>query len=274
VAFSGKYVWGDNQVEFEVLGPIRVRDGSTGCLPSAPKQRQLLALFLLNANKFVPVTACVEELWEDRPPRTVIPTLQTYVLQIRHSLANSPSVGSLGEAHRILVTGRGGYYLTLPTECLDLAKFERWHRDGREAQRRDDLVQASACLRKAVEIWRGPALSDVQAGPRLLPMISKLHEARLAATEQFFDVELRLGYHQDILSEVSSVAAEHPLNERLQYQHMLALYRSGRQAQALEVYHRLREVLTGELGLEPSQAVQQLHQSILERNPLLDFSAA
>ncbi|MFE9747019.1 DNA-binding SARP family transcriptional activator [Saccharothrix saharensis] len=261
-------------MDFEVLGPIKVHHKGVVYLPSAPKLRQLLALFLLKANMFVSVHDCVEELWEDRPPRTVIPTLQTYVLHLRRTLAASPAVGTLDAARRVLVTGRGGYYLTLPTEALDLARFERWLRQGRDAQRCGNPVEASANFRKALDVWRGPALSDVQAGPLLLPMISALNEARIAATEQFFDAELRLGYHRDILSHVYSVAAEHPLNEKVQYQYMLALYRSGRQVQALQVYQRLREVLTSELGLEPSPAVQQLHQSILERDPLLDDSAA
>ena len=258
-------------MEFGVLGPLLMEDAGVSYLPTAPKQRQLLALLLLNANKFVPTELCVKELWDENPPRTVIPTLQTYVLQLRRCLARSPTVGSLSAAHDRLMTGNSGYRLMVVSDRLDLTEFETLARAGRAAQRSGDDRKAADVLRGAVEIWRGPTLSDIDPGPCLRTQINRLEEARISLTEQRFDADLRLGYHQEILSELNAAAAENPLNERLQTQYMLALYRSGRQAQALDLFHQLRKTLTDELGLEPSRPVRRLHEAILTADPSLDL---
>ncbi|REE99041.1 AfsR/SARP family transcriptional regulator [Thermomonospora umbrina] len=250
-------------MRFGVLGALMVMDDGVNCLPSAPKQRQLLALLLMNANRFVSTEACIEELWASDPPRTVIPTLQTYILQIRKSLAASPRVGSVAGAHKELVTGKRGYYLTVAPGSLDLMEFERWTREGRDAARHHDDLRAVDLLRRALAAWRGPALSDVQTGPLLRADVDSLEEARISTLDQCFEVELRLGHHQHILSELCATAAQHPLNERLQAQYMLALYRSGRQAQALEIYSRLRSTLADELGLGPSLPLRRLHEAML-----------
>lgn len=258
-------------MKFGVLGPLMMCTNGIDSLPTAPKQRQLLALLLLNANRFVSTDACVEELWDVNPPRTVIPTLQTYVLQIRKSLAACPEVGSLAAAHKQLVTGRRGYHLVVPSDSLDAMEFERLVKAGRDAMRRDDDAETSQMYRQALDTWRGQALSDVQAGPQLRAQIDSLEEARLSATEQFFEAQLRLGHHQDILSELCLTAAQNPLNENLQAQHMLALYRSGRQVEALNVFHRLRKTLAEDLGLGPSVPVQRLHEAMLSADSSLDL---
>jgi SARP family transcriptional regulator, regulator of embCAB operon len=260
-------------VKFGILGPLTMHDKGVSCLPTAPKQRQLMALFLLNANTFVPLEAAVEELWEGRPPRTVVPTLQTYVLQIRRALAAAPSLGSMSAAHRILSTGNRGYFLVVPAGSLDLDEFEKAVAQGREAQRRGDHAEVSRELRRAISLWRGPALGDVQAGPRLRAEVDRLEEARLSVTEQCLEAELRLGYHHDILSELSAVAAQHPLNENLQALYMLALYRAGRQVRALEVFRHLRRSVANELGLEPSVQLRRLHEAILNADRSLDVDA-
>jgi DNA-binding SARP family transcriptional activator len=257
-------------LKFGILGPLTIEDDGVCCLPTAPKQRQLMALFLLKANKFVSIDASVDELWEGDPPRTVVPTLQTYVLQIRRSLAAAPTVGSMSAAHEMLITGNRGYFFVVPPGSLDLDEFEQLIAQGRQAQRRGDEVEVSHSLRKALRLWRGPALGDVQAGPRLRAEIDRLEEARLSALELCLDAELRLGYHHDILSELSAVAAEHPLNENLQAMYMLALYRSGRQVRALEVFRHLRRGVAEELGLEPSLQLRRLHEAILAADESLD----
>jgi SARP family transcriptional regulator, regulator of embCAB operon len=250
-------------MRFGVLGELMMVEGGMNFLPSAPKQRQLFALFLMNANRFVSTDACIEELWGSEPPRTVIPTLQTYILQIRKSLAAAPGIGSVPNAHKALVTGKRGYYLNIAPNSLDAMEFERWTRDGRDAARRGDSARAAVSLRRALGEWRGPFLTDVQIGPLLRADADSLQEAHISAIEQCFDAELQLGYHQDILSELCATAAQHPLNERLQGQYMTALYRSGRQAQALEVYRRLHETLAEELGLGPSVSLRRLHEAML-----------
>ncbi|MEV8637986.1 AfsR/SARP family transcriptional regulator [Streptosporangium sp. NPDC051023] len=259
-------------MRFGVLGALVMHDNGVNCLPSAPKQRQLLSLLLVNANRFVSMDACIEELWATDPPRTVIPTLQTYILQIRKSLAVSPQVGSVAKAHKQLVTGKRGYHLTVPPHSLDLTEFELWARAGREAARRQNDVEVVGHLRKALAEWRGPALSDVHTGLHLRAHADSLEEARIAALEQCFEAELRLGYHQDILSELCVIAVQHPLNEKLQAQYMLALYRSGRQAQALEIFTRLRQTLAEELGIGPSLPVRRLHTAILSADTELELT--
>lgn len=260
-------------MKFGILGPLTMHDNGVPCLPSAPKQRQLMALFLVNANKFVPIETAVEELWEGRPPRTVVPTLQTYVLQIRRSLATAPTLGSMAAAHRILSTGNRGYFLVVPPGSLDLDEFDEAVAKGREAQRRGDHIEVSRRLRRGLDLWRGPALGDVQVGPRLRAEIDRLEEARLSVLEKCLEAELRLGYHHDILSELSAAAAQHPLNENLQAMYMLALYRAGRQVRALEVYRHLRRSVADELGLEPSLQLRRLHEAILNADHSLDVDA-
>lgn len=258
-------------MEFGVLGDLKVQESGVSYAPSAPKQRQLLALLLINANEFVSLDACVDELWDGVPPRTVVPTLQTYVLQLRKALAAAPGVDSLSSAHERLVTGRGGYVLRIPPESFDLVSFERWAREASTARSDNDDLRSARLFRRALGIWRGAALSDVRAGPLLRRRISNLNERRSSLSEQCFEVELRLGHHHELLSELSAAANQHPLNENLQAQHMLALYRSGRQVQALDVYRRLRKVLGDELGLEPSGRVSRLHEAILARDPELEL---
>ncbi|MFI0424744.1 BTAD domain-containing putative transcriptional regulator [Spongiactinospora sp. 9N601] len=250
-------------MRFGVLGPLTIDDNGIGRLPSAPKQRQLLALFLMNAGHFVPASACIEELWGSGPPRTVTATLQTYILQIRRSLAMSPEIGSVAQARKVLITGNRGYHLIVPADSLDVMEFRRWLRDGRRAALRNDDETRARCLRMALAQWRGPALGDVPVGPRLRPEVERLEESRIAAMQECFDAELRLGRHQDILGELRTTAARHPFNEEFQAQYMLALYRSGQQVKALDVFHRLRATLAAELGLGPSRTIRSLHEAMV-----------
>lgn len=246
----------------------------SSCLPTAPKQRQLLALLLVNANSFTPIDSCILELWGDRPPRTVMPTLQTYVLQIRRTLATASEIGSREAAHEVLVTCPGGYKLCIGADSLDYSRFGRLVRSARAVHREGRLTESAVALRSALDIWRGPALVDVTAGPVVAAAITRFDEERVLATEQLFDNELALGLHHELLGDISAVATGHPLNERLQYQYILALYRAGRQAKALDVFHRLRRALTDELGIEPSSRLQVLYERIIAADPDLQVPVA
>ncbi|GAA2784399.1 AfsR/SARP family transcriptional regulator [Saccharopolyspora taberi] len=256
-------------MDFRILGDLRVGAGDVSCVPSAPKPRQLLSLLLLNANEFVSTDACAEELWDGNPPRTMTATLHTYIRQLRKLLAAPLEADSLPHARGRLVTGQRGYLLKVgEAEFFDLREFTKLTKEGRAAQ--DDSV-ASDLLRQALDLCRGPVLNDVHPGPRLRSRINALDEARRFAAEQCFAAELRLGRHHGLLSDLCEAAEQDPLNESLQGLYMLALFRSGRQVQALSVFRRTRETLRASLGLEPSARIRRLNDAILTSDPRLDL---
>ncbi|WP_333768950.1 AfsR/SARP family transcriptional regulator [Streptomyces sp. IBSBF 2435] len=256
-------------MEFAILGPLRVYEQDRFYAPTAPKQRQLLALLLLNANQVVSTSTCIEELWEDNPPNTAMSTLQSYILQLRHKLRQVPRIGSLQAARRILETRGGGYLLSVRCDALDVNVFADLVRDGRAALSKDD-ARASRLLGQALTMWNGAALADVTAGPILRTHLVGLEESRISVQEQRIEADLRLGRHHDLLGELSSLTNQYPTHENLHAQFMLALYRSGRRIQALGVVQRLRKVLHDELGLEPSPRIRHLHQAILACDPSIE----
>ncbi len=232
-------------VEFRILGPLEVvaDNGSAIALP-APKVRALLALLLLNRNRVVPTDVLVDELWEERPPATAAKTLQVYVSQLRKALG----------VDRV-ETEHGGYRLRVEPGEVDADAFEQLVEDGRPQD--------------ALALWRGPALVDVRSERFARAAADRLEEARLAAVEDRIDAELDAGRHAALVGELEQLAEEHPVRERLTAQLMLALYRSGRQAEALEAYRRTRERLSDELGLEPGRELRELEQAILRHDPSL-----
>ncbi|MBT2383348.1 AfsR/SARP family transcriptional regulator [Streptomyces sp. ISL-11] len=232
-------------------------------LPSAPKTRQLLALFLFNANAPVSVSQCIEELWGEDAPPTALQSIHTRVLQIRKFLANSLTPR---EAKRVLVTGNHSYTLRIGPGELDLHDLERQVRGARRAEAAADDRALSLILRDALDLWHGPVLADVSPGLRLQPHVTRLEEQRLTLREKCIDAELRLGLHQELLHELSSLIVQYPTHENFQAQHMLALYRSGRVAQALECYRTLRERLVSEVGIEPSLPLRALQAEILSQS--------
>ncbi|GGV64813.1 hypothetical protein GCM10010277_71610 [Streptomyces longisporoflavus] len=262
----------ETDVEFSVLGPLRMNERGESYTPTAPKQRQLLTLLLLNANQVVSTNTCIEELWENSPPNSALSTLQSYILQLRRSLRRVPRIGSLQAARLILETRDGGYLLAVRGDELDTNRFWALVREGRAALHHDD-VRASACLSEALLLWQGAALSDVQRGPVLRAHLVGLEEERTSVQEQRIGADLRLGRHQELLGELSRLTAKYPMHESLHAQFMLALHRTGRRTQALEVLRRLSTVLREELGLDPSPRVRRLHQAILAGDPALDLLA-
>lgn len=256
-------------MEFFVLGPLRMMEQGNSYTPSAPKQRQLLALLLLNANQVVSTRTCIEELWEDSPPSTALSTVQSYILQLRRTLRRVPRIGSLQAARRILETRDGGYLMSVRGGELDTNAFSDLVARGRSLLRVDD-AQAADLLGRALRIWHGDVLADVQAGPVLRTHLVGLEEERMSVQEQRIDADLRLGRHYELLGELSMLTARHPMRESLHARLVVALYRSGRRTQALDVLLALRRTLRTELGLDPSPAIRELHQALLSCDPMLE----
>jgi DNA-binding SARP family transcriptional activator len=250
-------------MDLGVLGPLLVADAGRSHVPNAPKKRQVLALLLMHANEVVSIGDCIEELWEHDPPSSAVQTLQTYIMQLRKALPKSA-----GQTR--LVTKEPGYLFVAESDELDLAAFDQTVRQARAAIACDNDSRASALLTQALEMWRGPALADVQIGPILRTRLVGLTESRLSALELRIEADLRLGRHHELISDISMLVERYPMHENLYAQLMLALYRSGRQATALETYQRLRRVLADELGLEPSRRMQHLFEAVLAADPVLD----
>jgi len=231
-------------VEFRVLGPLEVlEEGHSIPLPG-PKTRAVLALLLLDANRVVPLDRLVDGLWDEAPPETATKTLQVYVSQLRKALG----------AERIQTHARGYSVATGPDE-LDAARFEQLTGEGR--------------FDEALALWRGPALADFREERFARDAAARLEELRLGAEEGRIEEELAAGRAAQVVADLERLVAEHPLRERLRGQLMLALYRSGRQAEALDVFRRTRAELVDALGVEPGPELQELHRAILAQSPEL-----
>ena len=255
-------------LEFCVLGPLEVwRDGRPVRL-GGERQRALLALLLLHANEVVPSDRLIEQLFGDDASERAANTLQVSISRLRRLLEHGG--GSNGEGE-VLVTRPPGYLLLAEAHQLDVALFERLLEQGRRALAANDAVAAAATLREALALWRGPALADLALLEFVQPEIRRLEELRLAAVIERIEADLALGRAAEVVPELEALAEANPFQERLRGQLMLALYRSGRQADALQVYRRARELLRDELGLEPSRALQELERSILVQDASLEL---
>ena len=247
-------------MQFRILGPIQaLPDDDQPAALGAPKQRGLLALLLVNRRRVVTVEQLIDGLWGESPPASALQSLQVYVHGLRRALG--------GE--RIETAGRG-YRVVVGEDELDLDRFERTLTRGRaalEAGRADDAVDE---LRDALAVWRGPALADLPDEIRRAAEAERLEELRLTALELRYDAELACGRHDAVVAELEALTAEHPYHEKFLEQRLLALYRCGRQAEALEVYRDARTVLAEELGLDPSPVLQELERAILRQEPSLD----
>ena len=254
--------------EFRLLGPLEVV-GEDGPVPVGPgRARALLALLLLHRNEVLAVERLLEDLWQGEPPATAAHALQVYVSNLRRSLEPDRTTTS------VLVTRRPGYLLAVPPEDCDADRFETMAGDGIAALEDGRPGDASTVLREALALWRGPVLADLSDEPFVQAEATRLDELRLVATERCIDAELTLGRHDRLTSELDGLVRRHPFRERLWAQLILALYRSGRQADALRAYQRLRDVLGDELGLEPSPELRQLESAVLRHDPGLDLPVA
>ncbi|MGK4584031.1 AfsR/SARP family transcriptional regulator [Kitasatospora sp. HPMI-4] len=259
-------------MKIQVLGPLHAETGGVPVVPTAGKQRQILALLALHAGQLVPVTTLVEEIWGPWPPRSARTTVQTYVLRLRRTLAAAlGGPDGPARARELLAAGHGGYLLWADEQDVDAFAFQREAQAGHAAFADGDSEAAARRLRQALARWQGPALLDVPTGAALRIQAARLEESRLLATERRIDAELLLGRHSELLAELVELTLRHPSNERLNSQAMVALYRSGRRSSALELYRRLRRRLVEELGLEPMPQLQRLHQAMLSVDPRLDM---
>jgi YVTN family beta-propeller protein len=247
------------RVEFRILGPLEVVEDDGPVRLGHGKERALLALLLLRANEVVSTERLIENLWPDSPPATAPKALQVYVSRLRKNLGAD-----------VLATRPPGYAVVVAPEQLDLARFERLVEDSRGAA----PVDAASKLRDALSLWRGDPLAEFADEPFAQTEITRLEELRLSAVEDRIDADLALGRDAELVAELESLVTRHPYRERLRTQLMLALYRSGRQADALEAYRDARRALTDGLGLEPGEDLKQLERQILDHDEALAVPAA
>ncbi|AZM55060.1 hypothetical protein DMA15_22880 [Streptomyces sp. WAC 01529] len=257
-------------MEIKVLGPLEGGARGVSVIPSASKPRQILALLAVNAGQMIPVPTLMEEIWGEAMPRSALTTLQTYILQLRRLITAALGPCAPHAAKDVLATRHGGYLLRVPQDAVDVHAYERLAGQGRAAADRGADEEAARLYREALRVWRGPAFVDVRTGPLLEIELVRLEESRLGILERRIDADLRLGRHAELISELTTLVARHPLHEALHAQCMVALYRAGRQWQALETYQHLRKGLAAELGLDPSPRLRRLQQAILGGDPALD----
>jgi DNA-binding SARP family transcriptional activator len=260
----------ESKIEFTLLGPLEARAEHAPVSLGPPQQRALLALLLLHANEVVSRDRIIDELWGEQPPATAPKLVQVYVSRLRKALEPDRDRGASG---RIIVTRPPGYLVAVEAGQLDLGRFEQLRREAREALAAGNPAEAAQQLGAALALWRGPPLADLAYERFAQKEIGRLEELHLAALEERLDADLALGRHADLIGELEALVAEHPLREGLRGQLMRALYRCGRQAEALEAYQDARTALTEELGIEPSRELQELQQAILRQDPALDHVA-
>ena len=255
-------------VRYRVLGPLEVEADNGPVTLGGQKERLLLALLLTRPNQVVPVETLVQGLWGEHPPPTAAKTLQSHVVRLRRVLEPGRVRGTTGE---VLVTRQPGYLLRVPAEDLDAARFEELLTQARGALADSSAEAASSMLQEALGLWRGQAFEEFTNSDVVVAEADRLAELRLAAAEDRIEAELRLGRHRELVAELEGLVREQPLRERLWAQLMLALYRSGRQADALLAYQRARKVLVEELGIDPGAELRRLQAAILAQDPGLDL---
>ena len=249
-------------MDFHILGALEVTQDGRPVALGGGRQSALLALLVVERNRAVGADRIVEELWNGDAPATAPKVVQNLVSQLRR----------LG-ADGILQTRGHGYELVVPDEALDAARFEQRLGEGRDALARGDAATASSLLGDALAMWRGPALAGFADMPWARAEAARLEDRRLVALERRIDADLALGRHADLIGELETAIAHEPLREGLRGQLMLALYRSGRQAEALAAFQAARRTLVEELGIEPGPDLTALHESILRHDPDLDLPA-
>jgi DNA-binding SARP family transcriptional activator len=250
-------------VEFRLLGSFEVLEGGRTLAVGGAKQRALLAILLLHANEPVSLDRIVDDLWGERPPATAAHTVRVYVSNLRKIVG----------ADRLLTRVPAAYLARVDVDELDVERFTGLVTEASRARGSGDFDGAADRLSRALDLWRGSALADFVFEPFAQTAIARLEELRLAAIEERTDVELERGHHAELVGDLRALVSENPLRERLCGQLMLALYRSGRQAEALEVFKDARRALVEGLGIDPSPALQRLEKAILVQDPDLEYAS-
>ncbi|MEV0385509.1 BTAD domain-containing putative transcriptional regulator [Nonomuraea sp. NPDC050643] len=250
---------------FGILGPLEVVRSARRIPVPAPKQQIALATLLLHANRYVSNDQLIGYMWHGSAPNDVRATLHTHIARLRHVLGD----GRDGE--QLIHTRQHGYLIQVGTAELDLTRFRDLVHRAERAARAADTAEAPLLL-EALTLWRGPALADIPSEALQHDHLSRLGEERFQALERWLELALQSGQHERVVAELTTVTAEHPLRERLWAQLMLALYRCGRQAEALRAYRTVASLLREELGIDPGDELRQLHQSILRADPALHLT--
>ncbi|GAA3410172.1 AfsR/SARP family transcriptional regulator [Streptosporangium vulgare] len=251
------------ETTFAVLGPLEARRNG-GLVPLGPfKQRVLLSLLLCHANRIVPVDQLSTAAWSEEPPRTALKNVQVYVSALRKNV--------LGTANRDRLTYRPpGYQLRLGPQHLDILDYETLARRGRQHLRDREITKAANLLHEALKLWRGDPLPDMAQVPLISGELSRLRSERMSVYEDWAEAELILGHHAHIIDSLEENVRGHPLRERLRSTQMIALFRCGRQSEALAQYEDMRQTLARDLGLQPSPVLERLYRAILAGAPSLD----
>jgi DNA-binding SARP family transcriptional activator len=251
-------------MEYRILGPLEALDGERRLPLGGTRQRSVLALLLIHGNEALTRDVIIDRLWGDEPPATAAKVLQNCISALRKELPGGVDT---------LRTVGGAYALALEPGELDRDRFERLVSEGRAALAEGQAAEAAEQLRQALALWRGAPLSDFTYEPFAQEEITRLEELHVAALEDRIDADLALGRHDELAPELEALVSRHPLRERLRGQLMLALYRAGRQAEALDTYRAARRAMHAELGLEPGRVLQDLERAILEQDPVLEGPA-
>jgi predicted ATPase/DNA-binding SARP family transcriptional activator len=249
-------------MEFRILGPVGIGEPGTDADIGGPRERALLARLIISANHVVGADAIADALWSGAPPPHYAGTLRVYISRLRRAL---------GSAAGSLVTQPPGYRLTLDQTQLDAYAFERLAAAGQAQLQAGRPAAAAELLSQALALWRGPALADVADEPFARAYAARLEESRLAATESHLAAQLACGQHAALVGQIEQLIGSHPMREQLWGLRIQALYRCGRQAEALAAYRDLRATLAEELGIDPSPGLRELHERVLRQDPGLDW---
>jgi DNA-binding SARP family transcriptional activator len=255
-------------VKFSILGPLEISDGNQRPQLCPFKQRVVLGLLLCRANRVVPVSALMEALWEDEPPRTAHKNLQVYVSAVRRMLGQAAGDNTGAR----LLYRPPGYVIRLSADELDSLRFQDLVQAGRRAARAGDAATAADLLSQAMRLWRGPVLPELASVAAIAADADKLNEQYPTAYEDWAEAKLSLGQHVDVVDSVDRLVQRYPLRERLRHAQMLALYRAGRQTEALAAFDATRQLLARELGLPPSPVLTRLYELVLAGDPSLTLA--
>ena len=257
-------------MDFRILGPLEVLDEGGAVVLAGSKQRALLTLLLLHANEALTTDRLIDELWGERPPASAAKTVQMQISRLRKALGDEAGRGSAG----LLVTREGGYELRLDPNRVDAHRFERLVAEGRSELESGQPGRAVSALEAALSLWRGQPLAELAYEPFAQREVARFDELRVTALEQLIEAKLEVGAHAQVVGQLEALIGDHPYRERMRAQLMLALYRSERQADALQAYQDARRALVDELGIEPGERLRELERAILAQDPALQLAAS